>query len=335
MADTLIRTGRLVTIFGGSGFVGRHVVRAIARRGWRIRVAVRRPDLAFHLQPLGKVGQIQAVQANVRYPASIAEAMRGSDAVVNLVGILREKGQQRFDAVHNLGARAIAEAARQAGVATLVHMSALGADAQSPAAYARSKADGEKAVAGVFPQAIIVRPSLVFGPEDDFFNRFAALARFSPFLPSIGGGETKFQPVFCGDVAEVFARALDGETKAATIYEIGGPEVKSFRALLEYLCRVVGRRRLLVPIPFGGARLLARGTEIGDMLSLGRFPHVLLITRDQVELLRADNVVSPQAIADGRTLVGLGIIAEAVEAIVPSYLYRFRKTGQYERSTVA
>ena len=335
MSDTLIRTGRLVTVFGGSGFVGRHVVRALARRGWRIRVAVRRPDLAFHLQPLGTVGQIHAVQANVRYPASVAEAVRGSDAVVNLVGILREKGRQRFDAVHSFGARAVAKAAKEAGAAAFVHMSAIGADPRSRSAYARSKALGEAAVAEAFPEAIIIRPSLVFGPEDDFFNRFAALARLSPVLPLIGGGETKFQPVFAGDVAEVFARALDGETKTATTYEIGGPEVKSLRALLEYLCGVIGRKRLLMPIPFGVARLLAATTEIADALSLGLFPHILLITRDQVELLRTDNVVSPQAIADGRTLTGLGIGAEAIEAIVPSYLSRFRRTGQYERFTVA
>lgn len=335
MSDTLIRTGRLVTIFGGSGFVGRHVVRALATRGWRIRVAVRRPDLAFHLQPLGSVGQIHAVQANVRYPASVAEAVRGSDAVVDLVGILHEKGRQRFDAVHSSGARAVAKAAKEAGAAAFVHMSALSANASSLAAYARSKAHGETAVAEAFPAAIIIRPSLVFGPEDGFFNRFGALARVLPFLPLIGGGETKFQPVFVGDVAEVVARALDGELKMATTYEIGGPAVKSFRALMEYLCGVIGRKPLLVPIPFPAARLLAQATEIADTLSFGLLPQSLLITRDQVEMLRRDNVVSPQAIADGRTLVGLGIHGEAFEAIVPSYLYRFRKAGQYERSAVA
>ena len=335
MSEELIKSGRLVTIFGGSGFVGRHVVRALARRGWLIRVAVRRPDLAFHLQPLGTVGQIHAVQANVRYPASLAEAVRGADAVIDLVGILREKGRQRFEAVHSEGARAVAKAAKDAGIATLVHMSALGADAKSRSAYARSKAQGEAGVAEVFPEAIIIRPSLVFGPEDDFFNRFAALACLSPILPLIGGGETKFQPVFVGDVAEVFARALDGQVKGATTYEIGGPEVKSFRALMEYLCSVIGRKRLLMPIPFAGARLLALITEIADTVSLGLFPHNLLITRDQVELLRTDTIVSAQAIADGRTLAGLDIPAEPLEAIVPSYLYRFRRTGQYEHFTLA
>lgn len=335
MSDTRMRTGRLVTVFGGSGFIGRHVVRALAGRGWRIRVAVRRPDLAFHLQPLGAVGQIHAVQANLRYPASVAEAVRGSHAVVNLVGILRQKGRQRFDEVHISGAQAVARAAKEAGAETFVHMSALGASATSHSAYARSKALGEAAVAETFPEAIVIRPSLVFGPEDDFFNRFAALARFSPVLPLIGGGRTKFQPVFVGDVAEVFARALDNETKTATIYEVGGPEVKTLRALLEYLCLTISRKRLLLPIPFSLARLLATATEIADAMSLGLFPHALLITRDQVELLRTDNVVSPQAIAEGRTLAGLGIGAEAIDAIVPSYLYRFRRTGQYERFTFA
>jgi NADH dehydrogenase len=332
MSETLIKTGRLVTVFGGSGFVGRHVVRVLAKRGWRIRVAVRRPDLAFHLQPLGWVGQIHAVQANVRYPASVAEAMRGSDAVINLVGILRETGRQRFAAVHGLGARAVARAASEAGIARFVHMSAIGADADSPSGYARSKAQGEAAVLEAFPDAVVIRPSIIFGPEDDFFNRFATLARLSPILPLIGGGGTKFQPVFVGDVAEVFARALDGETRTATTYELGGPELKSFRELIYYICKVIGRKRLLLPIPFGAASVLGRMTEIADVVSLGVFPHHLLVTRDQVQLLRLDNVVSPLSIAEGRTLAGLGIDGEAVEAIVPSYLYRFRKTGQFERT---
>ncbi len=335
MSDKLIKTGRLVTVFGGSGFIGRHVVRALARDGWRVRVASRRPDLAFHLQPLGKVGQINAVQANLRYPESIANALRGADAAVNLVGLLREKGGQTFEAVHDLGARTVAEAARAAGVGGFVHMSAIGADPDSGSLYGRTKAQGEAAIAEAYPDAVIVRPSIVFGPEDDFFNRFASLARLSPILPLIGGGETKLQPVFVGDVADVVARALDGETKRATTYELGGPEVKSFRALMDYLCSVIGRKRLLMPIPFGSAGLMAHMTEIADFVSLGLFPPALLITRDQVELLRGDNVVSPQAAMEGRTLAGLGIQGEAVEAIVPSYLYRFRKTGQFERPTLA
>ena len=332
MADGLVKTGRLVTVFGGSGFVGRHVVRALARDGWRIRVASRRPDLAFHLQPLGKVGQINAVQANLRYPASVAAAVRGADAAINLAGILAPSGPQNFAGVHVFGAEAVAKAARAAGVARLVHMSAIGADSSAVSAYASSKGRGEEAVRAAFPEAVITRPSIVFGPEDDFFNRFAAMARIFPALPLIGGGATKFQPVYVGDVANVVAMAAAGEARAGTTYELGGPEVKSFEQLLAYICEVTGRRRLLAKLPFGLANLMARGTEIASMVSLGLFPKMLEMTRDQVELLRHDNVVSPQAVAEGRTLAGLGLSAETCEAIVPSYLGRFRKAGQFEAS---
>jgi uncharacterized protein YbjT (DUF2867 family) len=335
MVDVHDKSARLVTIFGGTGFVGRHVVRALAKQGWRIRVAARRPYLAGHLQPAGRVGQIHAVQANLRFPASVAAALRGSDAVVNLVGILSESGQQSFDAVQGFGARAVARAAREAGVRTLVQMSALGADPTSDSDYARSKAAGEAAAFEFFPEANVLRPSLVFGPEDDFFNRFAAMARVSPILPLIGGGETRFQPVFVGDVAEAVAKALAGETKPGAIYELGGPEVKTFRELMEYVCATTGRKRLLAPVPFGGAHYLALGTELASKLSLGLFPAMLTTTRDQVRLLKRDNVVSAQAAAEGRTLEALGIEAEAIESVVPSYLYRFRKSGQFERQRPA
>jgi uncharacterized protein YbjT (DUF2867 family) len=335
MAEDLIKTGRIVTVFGGSGFLGRHVVRALARKGWRIRVATRRPDLAFHLQPIGRVGQIHAVQANVRYPASIAAALRGADAVVNLVAVLNESGRQRFDAVHAFGARAVARAARDAGISELVHVSALGADRESASAYARTKAEGEAAVLDAVPDAVILRPSILFGPEDSFFNRFAALARMSPFLPLFGGGHTRFQPAYVGDAAEAVALGLDGTARKGTIYEIGGPEIRTFRELMQYVCDVTGRKRLLVPVPFEAASLFAHGTEIADMLSFGLFPKMLLTTRDQVTLLRSDNVVSDAAEREGRTLKGLGIAPETMEAIVPSYLVRFRKTGQFERKTVA
>lgn len=335
MRETSDRTGRLVTVFGGSGFIGRHVVRALAREGWRIRVACRRPDLAGHLQPSGRVGQIHAVQANVRYPASVAAALRGADAVVNLVGILSESGRQRFDSVQAFGARAIARAAKEAGARTLVQMSALGADPKSDSDYARSKAAGEQAAFEFFPGANVLRPSIVFGPEDDFFNRFAAMARFAPALPLIGGGETLFQPVYVGDVADVVARALAGATTPGAIYELGGPEVKTFRELMEFTCSTIGRKRLLVPVPFGGAHYMAFGTEIASAASFGLFPKMLLTTRDQIRLLKADNVVSPAAEAEGRTLAGLGVKAEAIETIVPTYLYRFRKTGQFERQRPA
>ncbi len=239
---------RLVTVFGGSGFVGRHVVRALAKRGFRIRVAVRRPDLAGHLQPLGAVGQIHAVQANLRYPDSVRQAVAGAEIVINCVGILYETGRQKFDSVQARGAAAVARAAAEAG-ARLIHISAIGADADSAALYARTKAAGEAAVREAAPDAVILRPSIVFGPEDDFFNRFAAMAQMSPVLPLVGGGETKFQPVFVGDLAEAVMAAVDGKTKPGATYELGGPAVKSFRELLELVLKTTQRNRLLVPLP--------------------------------------------------------------------------------------
>lgn len=313
---------RLVTVFGGSGFIGRHLTQVLAKRGWRVRAAVRRPDLAGHLQPLGAVGQIHAVQANLRYPDSVARAVEGADAVVNLVGILHEGGRQTFSAVQAQGPRIVAEAAAKAGVACLVQMSAIGADPHSAADYARSKAAGEAGALGAFPGAVILRSSIVFGPEDQFFNRFASMARFMPFLPLIGGGETKFQPVYVGDVAEAIARALEGRTKPGTTYELGGPDVKSFRALMEYILEVTGRSRPLVPVPFAIARLQA---SVLEMLPAP------LLTVDQVRMLETDNVVSAAAQADRRTFAGLGISPATIESVVPSYLYRFRKHGQFER----
>ncbi|MEI6572827.1 MAG: complex I NDUFA9 subunit family protein [Alphaproteobacteria bacterium] len=322
---------QLVTVFGGSGFIGRHVVRALAKRGYRVRVAVRRPDLANFLQPLGNVGQIHAVQANLRYPDSVARAVQGSDAVVNLVGILAEKGRQRFHIVQANGAKAIADAAARAGISRFVQMSAIGADAESPSVYARSKAAGEDAVKSAVKDAIILRPSIVFGPEDDFFNRFAALARVMPALPLIGGGHTKFQPVFVGDVAEAVARAVDGALKPGATYELGGPEVKSFRELMEAVLKITNRKRALLPLPFPLARLQAGVMEIADAVSFGLLPHALQLTRDQVTLLQSDNVVSSESAQAGLTLEGMGIKGETIENVVPSYLYRFRKAGQFEK----
>jgi len=309
----------LVTVFGGSGFLGRHVVRALARAGYRIRPAVRRPDLAGHLQPLGRVGQIHAVQANLRYPASVEAAVRDADVVINLVGILFERGNQRFAAVQAEGAATVAQAAAAAG-ARMIHVSALGADPDSPSLYGSSKAAGETAVLAAVPDAVIFRPSILFGPEDDFFNRFASLARFSPALPLIGGGETKFQPVFVGDVAQATLAAVHGTARGGTVYELGGPEVKTFRALMEYVLAVTERKRLLVPLPFGLAKLKAHFLQ---------FMPKPLLTPDQVELLRVHNIVSPAALAEGRTIEALGIAPSALEAIVPSYLWRFRKAGQF------
>jgi len=310
---------KLITIYGGSGFLGRHVVRALAKRGYRVRNAVRRPDLAGHLQPLGRVGQIHSVQANLRDQASVGRAATGADVLINLVGILFERGRQRFDAVHAKGADLVANAARNQGSA-LVHVSALGADANSSSVYARTKAEAERLVLSSVPSATIVRPSIMFGPEDQFFNRFAAIARMSPMLPLIGGGETRFQPAFVGDVAEAIAMAVDGNATPGTVYELGGPEVRSFREILEFMLSVIERKRLLLPLPFGIAKLQA------GFLQLLPTP---LLTPDQVELLRHDNVVSAAAEAEGRTFKAFGIQPDTMEAVVPSYLWRFRKTGQF------
>jgi NADH dehydrogenase len=314
----------LVTVFGGSGFLGRSVVRALAKRDYRIRVGVRRPELAGHLQPLGKVGQIHAVQANLRYPASVEAAMRDSHAAINLVGILAEGGAQRFDAVQGVGAGAVARAASTAG-ARMVHVSAIGADENSLSRYGRSKAAGEKAVLGAVPAATILRPSVVFGPEDQFSNRFAALARVSPMLPLIGGGLTRLQPVYVGDVATAVADAVDGKTKPGAIYELGGPEVLTMREIMEIILRVTERKRMLMPLPFGLAKLQA--------LALQFAPGPLKLTPDQVALLRNDNVVSDAAKAEGLTLEALRITPESLEAIAPQYLWRFRAAGQFQKKS--
>jgi NADH dehydrogenase len=319
------RNDTLITVFGGSGFLGRHLVRALAKRHYRIRVAVRRPDLAGHLQPLGRVGQIHAVQANIRHAGSIEAAVRDADIVINLVGILFERGRQRFDAVQAFGAEQVALAAANHGAA-MIQVSAIGASSDSHSRYARAKAEGEKAVLAAKPDAVVFRPSIMFGPEDDFFNKFAAMARMLPALPLVGGGATKFQPVFVGDVAEAIARAADGDAKAGATYELGGPEVRSFRQLMEYVLAVTERRRFLISVPFALARFQATFLQY--------LPKPLL-TPDQVELLKTDNVVSAEAEGSGRTLRALGITPTAMEVIVPSYLWRFRKTGQFKTGRLA
>ena len=303
----------LVTVFGGSGFVGRHTVRALAKAGWRIRVAVRHPNRAFFLRPLGSVGQIDIIKCDITDPDQVARAVQGADAVVNLCGILFQSGQT-FEDLQADGAAHVAQAAAAAGVGALVHVSALGADAESDSEYAVTKAEGEEAVREAFPKAVILRPSIVFGPEDGFFNKFAALARFMPALPLIGGGRTRFQPVFVGDVARAIVAGLslqDGRT-----YELGGPAVYSFKELLQLILRETGRRRLLVPLPFGLAILNAAFLQI--------LPKPLL-TMDQVRLLKKDNVVS----ATAPDLAELGIVPTSVEAVVPSYLWRFHPKGEY------
>jgi uncharacterized protein YbjT (DUF2867 family) len=307
---------KLATVFGGAGFIGRYVVQRLARAGWRIRVPARNPDSALFLKPLGDVGQIVPMAANIRNELSVRRAVEGAGAVFNLVGILSERGRQSFDAVHREGAERIARIAAEMGAARLLHISALGADPQSPSKYARSKAAGEAAVRAAFPGATLFRPSIVFGPEDDFFNRFARLTRLLPALPLIGGGKTRFQPVYVGDVAEALAAALADPRTMGQIFELGGPQTYSFRQLMEILLAAVGRKRWLVPVPFPVA------TAQGAVLSLLPNPP---LTRDQVKLLRRDNVVS--GLFPG--LIELGVRPTALEAVIPTYLDRFRPGGWY------
>jgi uncharacterized protein YbjT (DUF2867 family) len=311
---------RIVVVIGGSGFVGRHVVQALARGGYRVRVAVRRPDLAYHLQPLGFPGQIMPVQANLRVPDSLERVSASAFAVINMVGILHESGRQTFSAIHVEGAAAAAKAARDAGAERFIQVSAIGADPESRSAYARSKAEGESVVAGAFPGATVIRPAIVFGPEDHFFNRFAAMAVWSPMLPLIGGGRTRFEPVYAGDVGEAVVRLFERRTTAGQVFELGGPEILTFRQLMAFVLRTIGRRRLLLPVPWWLAYTQAA--------VLGLLPKPIL-TVDQVRMLRRDTVVSDAARSDRRTLEGLGITPEGIETLVPAYLYRFRRAGQY------
>jgi len=318
-------SSKLITIYGGSGFVGRHVVRALAQTGCRMRIAVRRPDLAGHLQPMGGVGQIHAVQANVRDKDSVRRAAIGADAVINLVGILHPSGRQTFAKVHDEGAGHVAKAAQAAGARALVHLSSIGADPKSPSLYARSKWAGEKAILDAFPDASILRASLIFGPEDGFFNRFAALARVSPVLPLIGGGATKFQPVYVADVARAVVAAVEGKARQGGLYELGGPQVFTFKDLMQWILKETGRRRLLVPLPFWLARFEAAFLEL-----LPNPP----ITRDQLRLLENDNVVSEEARRQRRILEALGIEPTAIDAVVPCYMERFRSKGHFSRAPI-
>jgi NADH dehydrogenase len=314
--------GSLVTVFGGSGFLGRHAVWALLRQGWRVRAAVRRPDLAGYLQPMGQVGQVHPVQANVRYPWSVQRAAEGADVVVNMVGILATAGAQTFDAVHVAGARAVAKAAKEAGAKHLVHVSAIAADRRSKSNYGRSKWAGEVAAREEFPGLVVLRPTLVFGPEDQLFNRCAELARRLPLLPLIGGGKTAVQPVYVADVAAAVAAACAGRAQAATVYELGGPEVVTLRGLCDRAQDWAGRRRRYLPMPFALAKLAA-------LLTLP-LPHAWRpVTADQIRLLQRPMVVSKEAEAEARTLKGLGQEARAMAGIVPSYLERFQPHGQY------
>ena len=309
----------LVTVFGGSGFIGTQAVRQLAKAGWRIRVAVRNPNLAYRMRMHGDVGQIDLVQANIRNRASVARALDGATAAVNLVGVLYEGGRQGFQAIHAMGAKTVAEVAREQGVGRLVQMSALGADAESASKYARTKAEGEIAARAVYADAVVVRPSIVFGPDDHFFNRFAAMASVSPVLPLIGGGATRFQPVFVGDVGKAVALAATTDEAAGQTYELGGSAVFTFRQLMEMMLAETARRRFLAPVPFPIAGALG---AVGDLVA-GILPPP--VTSDQVELLKTDNVVSGAYPG----LPELGLTPTTLEAVLPTYLYRYRKGGQY------
>lgn len=307
---------RRVTVFGASGFIGRYVVQRLGERGLRVAAAVRNPDRAGALRPMGDVGQIAPIRADIKSEAEVRAALIGADAVINLVGILYEGGGQDFEAVHREGAARIGRLARELGVARVVHVSALGANPGSGALYARTKAEGEKGLREAFPGAVIHRPSVVFGPEDNFFNRFAAMVRDFPVLPLIGGGGTRFQPVYVGDVADAIVKTLVAEEHAGRTYELGGPRIYTFKELLELLQAELGRRRWMVSIPWGLAKLEARFLELLPTPPL---------TRDQVELLKQDNVVAP----DAPGFAELDLTPTPVEIILPSYMDRFRKGGWF------
>lgn len=317
-----VSDGAVATVFGGSGFIGRYVVKRLAEAGFIVRVAVRDPEAALFLKPMGGVGQVVPMACDVTKPALVAAAVAGAEVVVSLVGILFESRTNSFAATQAEAPGTIARAAAAAGVRRLVHVSALGADAASDSLYARSKAEGEQAVLAAFPAATILRPSLVFGPEDGFFNRFAAMAGLSPVLPLVGGGQTRFQPVYVGDVADAVMAALARDEAMGRTYELGGPKTYTFRELMEFILATIGRRRPLVPLPWGLAMLQGR---------LGEFLPTPPITRDQVRLLRRDSVVA----AGAPGLAELGIAPHAIEAIVPSYLARYRRPGRRPRQAFA
>ena len=315
---------KLLTIFGGSGFIGRYIARRAAKAGWRVRVAVRRPDEAIFVRTYGVVGQVEPVGCNLRDDASVAQALSHADAAVNCVGILAPQGKNTFQAVQAEGAARVARLAAAEGIDRVVQISAIGADTASASAYARTKAQGEAAVLEHRPQAVILRPSIVFGPEDDFFNRFAGMARMSPFVPVVGA-KTKFQPVYVDDVAAAAMKAVEGEA-APGIYELGGPDVDTFRELMEQMLAVIERRRLIVNVPFFAARIMGGGFDLLHKASFGLINGPL--TLDQVRNLAVDNVVSGQT----KTFDDLGIRPVSMEGVLPEYLWRFRPSGQYARS---
>ncbi|HHI71451.1 MAG TPA: complex I NDUFA9 subunit family protein [Rhodobacteraceae bacterium] len=313
---------RLVTIYGGSGFVGRYIARRMAKAGWRVKVAVRRPNEALFVQTYGVVGQVEPVLCNIRDDASVRAAMHGADAVVNCVGILNNLGRNRFDAVQHDGAERVARIAGVQGVKRLVHLSAIGADKNSESEYARTKALGEEAVMTYFPGAVILRPSVVFGTEDHFFNRFANMTNYSLVLPLVGGN-TLFQPVYVDDVAAAAEVALT-ENVTPGIFELGGPEVDTLKGLVHFMLRVIERRRLVLNLPFWVGSVMGFGFDMMQAVTGGLIPNRIL-TRDQVRMLKYDNVVSENA----RGLTDLGISPTPYESVVPEYLWRFRPSGEF------
>lgn len=312
---------KLVTIFGGSGFVGRYIARRLAQEGWRVRVAVRRPNEALFVRSYGAVGQVEPVFCNIRDDASVAQALAGASAAVNCVGTFDAGGANNFDAVQAQGAGRIARLAANAGVATLVHLSAIGADAESVSNYARSKGEGEAAVLAAFPNALILRPSVVFGSEDGFFNRFARMSRMGPILPLVGGN-TKFQPVYVEDVASAAVMGVNGQANG--VYELGGPDAETLKGLINQMLVVVQRRRIVLNLPFWVGSAMAGVLSFVSAVTVGLFRNTIL-TSDQVRQLRMDNVVSPGA----KTLADLGIQATNLGAVIPEYLWRYRATGQF------
>ena len=313
---------KLVTIYGGSGFVGRYIARRMAKEGWRVRVAVRRPNEALFVKSYGAVGQVEPVLCNIRDDASVRTVMQGADAVVNCVGILNRSGKNTFDAVQAAGAARIAGIASDLGVPRLVQISSIGADAGSKSAYSRTKGEGEAAVLASYPSAIILRPSIIFGPEDGFFNRFAAMSRLGPILPVIGAN-TRFQPVYVDDVAASAVLGVTGKA-ASGIYELGGPEVATFRALMDKMLHIIQRRRLVLNVPFFAASTMGFGFDMLQAVTLGLFNNGL-ITRDQVRNLRHDNVVASGA----RGFADLGLTPATMDSVLPEYLWRYRPSGQY------
>ncbi len=314
---------KLVTIYGGSGFVGRYIARRMANEGWRVRVAVRRPNEAMFVKTYGVVGQVEPILCNIRDDASVAAVMHGADAVVNCVGVLNELGKNAFDSVQAEGAERVARIAAEQGVERMVHISAIGADVESNSEYSRTKAQGEAGVLRHMPNAVILRPSVIFGTEDQFFNRFAGMTRMGPFLPLVGA-ETKFQPVYVDDVAKAAVQGVLGRAEAG-VYELGGPEVKTFRALMQQMLGVIHRRRVIIGMPFWAARIMAGVLDIVKFVSFQLFPNHIL-TRDQLKNLRRDNVVSEGAKSFG----DLGIEPATLESVLPDYLWKFRPSGQYD-----